>query len=150
MIAQAFGTTRSVCVYLLLALYVCIPTNLQTISSHVCKPLLDAPHSVTTTTASITTAITSSSSSLPIAPLSSLSSNTIYSPVTISDRRPSNQHHLVQFNFSNSSISNLKLFYRPLFLPLPSYLPLPFLFLLTPRHSQLTLFTSLPLQQPPL
>ena len=128
MIAQAFGTIRSVCVYLLLDLYVYIPTNLQTVNSHVRKPLLDAPHSVTTTTTSITTAITSSYSSSSIAPLSGLSSYTIYSPVTISDRRPSNQHHLVQFNFSNSSFSNLKLFYRPLFLPLTSYLPLPFLF----------------------
>ena len=148
MIAQVFHTTLSVCVAVYYWFYSYVHTYLQTVSNHVCKPFLGGPQSVTTPTATtnITTAITSSSC---IAPLCSPSSNIIFSPVAISDSKPSSQHHLAQFNFKNSdsSLSNLQLIHSCL--PVPSHLPLSFLFLLIPWHSQVKLLTSMLLLQPP-
>ena len=107
MIAQVFGITHSVHIAIYYWFYSYVHTNLQTVSNHVCKPFLSFPHSVTTPTATIniTTVITSSSC---IAPLRGPSFNTIFSPVTISDSKPSNQHHLVQFNLTTAHFQTYK------------------------------------------
>ena len=117
MIAQVFHTTRSVCVAVYYWFYSYVHTYLQAVSDHVCKPFLGAPQSVITPTATtnIITVITSSSCTVP---LCSPSSNTIFSPATILDNKPSSQHHLVQFNFKNSdsSLSKLQLIHRDAYL----------------------------------